>query len=507
MNNYLNFLIEANVGLCFFIVLYLVLLSRETDFRFKRLTLIAGLMASLIFPLIHLNGATTLVPSISNMVPVYWLPEVVVGNTNAVPEKLSFNIWFYIALIYGSGVIVFLSLFLMRLLSMMRLIRQSDAYRDGRFIITESTSSLPTFSFFNFIFIGRKDQINEAEKQQIIEHEKVHGRRLHSFDILLLNILQIFFWFNPLLGVYKKIFIQLHEFEADARAVENRDVNDYCSLLARVALLSADFKLANHFNNSLTLKRINMMRTIKRKIRPWKMAAFFALVPVIFIAISCQDQIAEDIDSIVKNSAATTNAPEYIQKRLQQLRAEHPEVNYLLFQMGNGPSEETFKRLEQKYGLPKSMEVFTGDGESITGASEAGVKIESQKQHDETYIIMAYHEIKKYESFVNADGNVFTVVEKMPEYIGGQEALGAYLSENIKYPKSAFDAGISGTVFMQFIVNADGKISDASILKGVNDDLNNEAMRVVESMPAWVPGEQQGKRVKVKYVLPIKFAK
>lgn len=148
MNNYLNFLIEANVGLCFFIVLYLVLLSRETDFRFKRLTLIAGLMASLIFPLIHLNGATTLVPSISNMVPVYWLPEVVVGNTNTVPEKLSFNIWFYIALIYGSGVIVFLSLFLMRLLSMMRLIRQSDAYRDGRFIITESTSSLPTFSFF-----------------------------------------------------------------------------------------------------------------------------------------------------------------------------------------------------------------------------------------------------------------------------------------------------------------------------------------------------------------------
>lgn len=82
------------------------------------------------------------------------------------------------------------------------------------------------------------------------------------------------------------------------------------------------------------------MRTIKRKIRPWKMAAFFALVPVIFIVISCQDQIAEDIDSIVKNSAATTNAPEYIQKRLQQLRAEHPEVNYLLFQMGNGPSEE-----------------------------------------------------------------------------------------------------------------------------------------------------------------------
>jgi TonB family protein len=248
-----------------------------------------------------------------------------------------------------------------------------------------------------------------------------------------------------------------------------------------------------------------MMRTIKKKIRPWKMAAFFALVPVIFVAIACQDQVANDIDSIAKNSAATTNAPEHVQKRLDQLKAENPEVNYVLIQM-NEKAAGTLKKLEAKYGLPKSMEVFTGDNEPIKGASASGVVVEVPKNDNTTFAILAYDELKQHDSFVTADGDVFTVVEKMPEYVGGQAALGEYLGENIKYPKTALDAGITGVVFTQFIVNPDGKISDVSILRGVNDDLNNEALRVVESMPAWNPGEQQGKRVKVKFVLPIKFA-
>ncbi|WP_266362461.1 TonB family protein [Tellurirhabdus rosea] len=100
---------------------------------------------------------------------------------------------------------------------------------------------------------------------------------------------------------------------------------------------------------------------------------------------------------------------------------------------------------------------------------------------------------------------VFTVVEKAPEFPGGTAGLFNYLSQNIKYPAEAAKAGVGGRVFVTFIVNTDGTISNAEVLKGVREDLNAEALRVVSQMPAWKPGTQSGKLVRVKYNLPIAF--
>jgi TonB family protein len=321
-----------------------------------------------------------------------------------------------------------------------------------------------------------------------------------------LNILQIFFWFNPLLSIYKKIFIQLHEFEADARAVENRNVNDYCSLLARVALLSADFKLANHFNNSLTVKRITMMRTIKTKIRPWKVAAFFALLPVIFLAIACQDQIANDLNEIAKNSSGAAIVPEHVQQRYDLLTRENPGSKYILLQL-NDEAMATIKSLEETYGLPKSMEVFKDNYTALPEKATDIVTIHGGNDFKgQSFAIFEYTDEARRFSEMTTDGEVFTVVEVMPQYQGGFGALGKFLGEHIVYPTEAAKAGVAGTVFTQFIVNPDGTLSDVTVAKGVNELLDNEAVRVVKSMPAWTPGMQDGKAVKVKFILPIKFA-
>jgi periplasmic protein TonB len=100
---------------------------------------------------------------------------------------------------------------------------------------------------------------------------------------------------------------------------------------------------------------------------------------------------------------------------------------------------------------------------------------------------------------------VYNFVEKQPEYPGGMAKLFKYLSENIQYPIISSENGIQGTVFVQFTVDVDGSINDIMIVKGLDNACNNEALRVIKAMPHWVPGQQNGKPVNVRYTLPIRF--
>ena len=101
---------------------------------------------------------------------------------------------------------------------------------------------------------------------------------------------------------------------------------------------------------------------------------------------------------------------------------------------------------------------------------------------------------------------VFVVVESMPEFPGGQQALFKYLSEHIKYPVIAQENGIQGRVICQFVVNKDGSIVDVEVVRSGGDpSLDKEAIRVIKSMPKWKPGKQRGKPVRVKYTVPVSF--
>ncbi len=101
---------------------------------------------------------------------------------------------------------------------------------------------------------------------------------------------------------------------------------------------------------------------------------------------------------------------------------------------------------------------------------------------------------------------VFVIVESMPEFPGGQQALFKYLSENVKYPVIAQENGIQGRVICQFVVNKDGSIVDVEVVRSGGDpSLDKEAGRVIKSMPKWKPGKQRGKAVRVKYTVPVNF--
>jgi protein TonB len=109
------------------------------------------------------------------------------------------------------------------------------------------------------------------------------------------------------------------------------------------------------------------------------------------------------------------------------------------------------------------------------------------------------------EEEVVEEPEIFQVVEDPPEFPGGEEELFKYLGKSIQYPPMAKDAGVSGVVYVTFVVNEDGSISDVEVLRGIGAGCDKEAIRVVKNMPKWKPGKQRGKSVKVQFNLPIRF--
>ena len=103
------------------------------------------------------------------------------------------------------------------------------------------------------------------------------------------------------------------------------------------------------------------------------------------------------------------------------------------------------------------------------------------------------------------EAEVFTIVEEMPEYPGGLSKLTDYLTKNIKYPQMARESGIQGRVFVNFVVEPDGSVSNINVMRSLGGGCDEEAVRVVKNMPKWKPGKQRGKPVRVSYILPIVF--
>lgn len=132
------------------------------------------------------------------------------------------------------------------------------------------------------------------------------------------------------------------------------------------------------------------------------------------------------------------------------------------------------------------------------------VEINTEDDKNQEIVIQAPVEIKHDEE--PDEEVVFVVVETMPEFPGGQQALFKYLSDNVKYPVIAQENGIQGRVICQFVVNKDGAIVEVEVVRSGGDpSLDKEAVRVIKSMPKWKPGKQRGKPVRVKYTVPVNF--
>ena len=488
MNAFINYLIEANLGLVFFLIIYWLGLKDENQFSAKRFYLLGAIAFSVLFPLLHLNSRSSeeIIPSVSHVVPSYWLPEVVIGDNalgGIAPAESGASAWSWTEIAYGITVLALILLFMFRLASLLRLIWNSKKYLWRYFLVTESNEDKPTFSFFQFIFIGQAGKLSSQEKEIILNHEAVHIRKLHSLDVLLVNLLGIIFWFNPAIKIYKSILIQLHEFEADAKSVEGHELYSYCSLLAKLSLPSAEFSLANHFNNNLTIRRIAMMKTMKKKIQGWKMIPFTLATTLFLFAVACQDQTVQNLSKSTLSQVG--HYPANVQAALTKLKSEYPDQSFTYIEGEYGDMQKLVNK--DKIGFVKAVFIFQEDGKNST----AGAILSN---------------IANDASQVKLNDEIYTIVEQAATPQGEWKAYQDYIIRNLLYPDSARNAGIEGKVFIGFVVNTDGRLSDFQVLKGIKGGCNEEAIRVLSNGPAWNPAKQNGVGVKQRMVMPITYS-
>lgn len=154
-------------------------------------------------------------------------------------------------------------------------------------------------------------------------------------------------------------------------------------------------------------------------------------------------------------------------------------------------NEEDEIKLDEVQKSDKAVGAFTVEGNDEVGGAVLKAKEDIAAPEPPKHVV--------------EETKIFTVVEQMPMFPGGDGALMGYLRDNIHYPTVAAENGVQGRVVVGFVVERDGSITDVNILRGVDPSLDREAMRVVKSMPKWTPGKQNGSAVRVKYQVPVSF--
>lgn len=181
------------------------------------------------------------------------------------------------------------------------------------------------------------------------------------------------------------------------------------------------------------------------------------------------------------------------------------EIDPSLLRQTEVVEEEMVEITKQEEQKPQPVEVPKQTTQLEIVEDDVEVEdIEINAEMDQNEVMEEYVAPEVEEEEV-VEAEVFTIVEEMPSYPGGDMKMYEYLGKNIKYPQIARESGIQGRVFVNFVVEPDGSVSNVKVLRGIGGGCDEEAIRVVKSMPKWKPGKQRGKAVRVSYTLPVVF--
>lgn len=274
---------------------YMLLLRRESFFRFNRIVLLGILLLSLVLPLCNIPWMSldhkpvvqaAQLQMLELGIPVHVLPEVqVVANNMAVNENPRFSVFMLVSVIYIMGMIVLLAMRLWQITRLQYGLKQGALWQDDKqgVCIYCHSGDVASFSWMRNIVINEKDY-DEAGRE-IILHEMGHIHNRHSWDVVLLTLVQMLQWWNPLVYVLGISLRDVHEYEADDFVLrQGVSAQGYQLLLIRKAVGSGSYAFANSFNHSLTKKRITMMK--KSKSNPWMKSKALYVIPVAALALS-----------------------------------------------------------------------------------------------------------------------------------------------------------------------------------------------------------------------------
>ena len=457
MLEFLTYDLKVAVLIAVFYMFYRLLLARETFHRVNRIVLLLTALASFVLPLCVITMHRTVEMNASVLVEGgMWHVE---RDMSDAEYSLSSLLLPLASILFIIGLVATFAHTLWSVFRILSLIKHSEQHPqdDGTILCVTGNADLAPFSWMHYIVMNRSDY--ETRDAAILAHERGHIRLHHSWDVLLVDVLTALQWFNPAIWMLRSDLRAIHEYEADG-AVLSQGINarQYQYLLITKAGGIGGYSLANGITHSALKNRINMMLHTKSPRR--SLLKLLALVPIVGVTLALNAETVTDV--VYKN-------------------------------------DEPQKQVPVKKGK-KNATIKTGGNQDIQ-IIETVVDEEDQKK-TETEKQDAF---KAEGTFIPNDEPAFDVVEEMPQFPGGAPALLEFLSKNIRYPKEAFESNVQGRVLATFVIEKDGSISETKVVKAVDPMLDEEAIRVLNSMPNWTPGKQSGKAVRVKYTVPINF--
>ena len=350
-------------------------------------------------------------------------------------------------LVYVAGAVFFVlrgGYSLLRLLALLRSAKREDAagHVSGCKGVCLLVHDRPIAPFSWMRCVVISRKDLEEDGRAILTHELAHIRRGHSWDLLLADLCIFLQWFNPAAWLLKQELQSVHEYEAD-EAVLASGVNakEYQLLLIKKAVGTRLYSLANSFNHSKLKKRITMMT--KRKSSPWARAKYLYVLPLAAIAV---------------------------------VAFARPEVSGVT-------NEIAAAKVSDLSAIVK--EPASGSDAFLPGDSSVVTK-------------------KDGKIFINGEP-VLELPERFPQFPGELKGLMEYWKNNLNYPDALRQKGVKGIVVTKFVVGKDGKIYDVRVLRGVDKELDAEAVRAIKAMPLWIPAEDKGEKVNALYTMPVSF--
>jgi len=519
MEELISYFLKASLGFALFYGIYWFSFRKETLFKVTRIFLIISLLVSVTIPFIELNYIDKVYSSNSNNLFVEFnknFQTITTINTQNESIYSTLNWQTGLLLIYLTGGAIFLLRLLIQSTDLIFVMLRNKIRRVSDLKVLENEKYGLPFSFFNIVFINPKFHYG-TDLTNILAHEKVHIRENHWFDLFLIEILTVIFWFNPFVWLFERSIKQNHEYLADEGVLaQGFTIGRYQAILINQIMGMQIIGLTNNLNYSLNKKRMNMMTKIKTpKSRAFRLIWTLPAIAILLVAF------AKPTYEIAPNSNIELAKSTIQEVRNMKLQGKVFNEKGLPLEGASiiigGTSIGTTSNKDGSFTIStaKTDKIYI----SYIGYTTFVEDLSSVKQHENTnefysvYIKMKIGVINleldkmlkekpltidnSSSSKNSGEEEKFVVVEQLAEYPGGMYALANEIKEKTG------KLNLSGKIEVGFTVNEKGITTEIYVLGEDAKKVQEDLVKFFLELKKWDPGMQRGKAVPVSYKIAI----